>query len=122
MVLLFRTLVRLSMHLNFAFNCDFLIFAAFLNETGLTFVKKCIELIETRGTPPTLLPQAEKYNRMFSLTVHVVVLSINDLHVYAGLTTPGLYRTAGVNSKVQRLMTTVFGKGLHLIYFASRVF
>lgn len=47
---------------------------------------------------------------------------MNDLHVYAGLTTPGLYRTAGVNSKVQRLMTTVFGKGLHLVYFASRVF
>ncbi|XP_075887533.1 rho GTPase-activating protein 42 [Nelusetta ayraudi] len=45
----------------------------FLNETGLSFVTKCIDLIETRG-----------------------------------LTTPGLYRTGGVNSKVQRLMTTVF--------------
>uniref|UniRef100_A0A3Q3XFG7 Rho GTPase activating protein 42a n=1 Tax=Mola mola TaxID=94237 RepID=A0A3Q3XFG7_MOLML len=49
-------------------------FAAFLNEAGLSFVKKCIKLVETRG-----------------------------------LTTPGLYRTGGVNSKVQRLMTTVFG-------------
>uniref|UniRef100_A0A671WJF3 Rho GTPase activating protein 42a n=1 Tax=Sparus aurata TaxID=8175 RepID=A0A671WJF3_SPAAU len=44
---------------------------AFLNEAGLNFVKKCIELVETRG-----------------------------------LTTLGLYRTGGVNSKVQRLMTT----------------
>ncbi|XP_028277576.1 rho GTPase-activating protein 42 [Parambassis ranga] len=45
----------------------------FLNEAGFNFVKKCIELVETRG-----------------------------------LTTLGLYRTGGVNSKVQRLMTTVF--------------
>ncbi|KAI3373159.1 hypothetical protein L3Q82_006490 [Scortum barcoo] len=45
----------------------------FLNEAGLNFVKKCIELVETRG-----------------------------------LTTLGLYRTGGVNSKVQRLMTSVF--------------
>ncbi|XP_056449637.1 rho GTPase-activating protein 42-like [Gadus chalcogrammus] len=46
----------------------------FLNETGFTFVKRCIELVEMRG--------------------------IDML---------GLYRTGGVNSKVQRLMTTVFG-------------
>ncbi|KAK2828635.1 hypothetical protein Q5P01_019669 [Channa striata] len=45
----------------------------FLNEPGFNFVKKCIELIETRG-----------------------------------ITTLGLYRTGGVNSKVQRLMTSVF--------------
>ncbi|CAN9501335.1 unnamed protein product [Ophioblennius macclurei] len=45
----------------------------FLNETGFTFVKTCIELIESRG-----------------------------------ITTLGLYRTGGVNSKVQRLMTSVF--------------
>uniref|UniRef100_A0A665UFN8 Rho GTPase-activating protein 42-like n=1 Tax=Echeneis naucrates TaxID=173247 RepID=A0A665UFN8_ECHNA len=45
----------------------------FLNEAGFNFVKKCIELVETRG-----------------------------------LTTLGLYRTGGVNSKVQRLMTSVF--------------
>ncbi|KAE8287519.1 Rho GTPase-activating protein 42 [Larimichthys crocea] len=45
----------------------------FLNEAGLNFVKKCIELVETRG-----------------------------------ITTLGLYRTGGVNSKVQRLMTSVF--------------
>ncbi|KAM3601730.1 uncharacterized protein V6R79_017896 [Siganus canaliculatus] len=45
----------------------------FLNELGLNFVKKCIELIET-----------------------------------SGITTPGLYRIGGVNSKVQRLMTSVF--------------
>ncbi|XP_068188251.1 rho GTPase-activating protein 42-like isoform X2 [Antennarius striatus] len=45
----------------------------FLNESGLSFVKKCIELVETRG-----------------------------------LSNPGLYRTGGVNSKVQRLMTSVF--------------
>ncbi|XP_057677518.1 rho GTPase-activating protein 42 [Corythoichthys intestinalis] len=45
----------------------------FLNETGFSFVKSCIELVETRG-----------------------------------LTTLGLYRTGGVNSKVQRLMTSVF--------------
>uniref|UniRef100_A0A8C9YFT6 Rho GTPase-activating protein 42 n=1 Tax=Sander lucioperca TaxID=283035 RepID=A0A8C9YFT6_SANLU len=43
----------------------------FLNEAGFNFVKKCIELVETRG-----------------------------------LSTLGLYRTGGVNSKVQRLMTT----------------
>lgn len=79
-------------------------------------MKKCIELIETRGTPPA------HYLKLRNIILHVVVLSMNDLHVYAGLTTPGLYRTAGVNSKVQRLMTTVFGKGLHLVYFASRVF
>uniref|UniRef100_A0A8C9YFB2 Rho GTPase activating protein 42a n=1 Tax=Sander lucioperca TaxID=283035 RepID=A0A8C9YFB2_SANLU len=42
---------------------------------GFNFVKKCIELVETRG-----------------------------------LSTLGLYRTGGVNSKVQRLMTSVFGK------------
>ncbi|XP_029956823.1 rho GTPase-activating protein 42-like [Salarias fasciatus] len=45
----------------------------FLNEAGFNFVKKCIELIESRG-----------------------------------ITTLGLYRTGGVNSKVQRLMTSVF--------------
>lgn len=45
----------------------------FLNEAGLNFVKKCIELVETQG-----------------------------------ITTLGLYRTGGVNSKVQRLMTSVF--------------
>uniref|UniRef100_UPI0037E71FB8 rho GTPase-activating protein 42 n=1 Tax=Semicossyphus pulcher TaxID=241346 RepID=UPI0037E71FB8 len=45
----------------------------FLNESGLNFVKKCIELVETRG-----------------------------------ITTLGLYRIGGVNSKVQRLMTSVF--------------
>ncbi|KAF0038360.1 hypothetical protein F2P81_008844 [Scophthalmus maximus] len=45
----------------------------FLNEAGFNFVKKCIELVETRG-----------------------------------ITTLGLYRTGGVNSKVQRLMTSVF--------------
>lgn len=28
----------------------------------------------------------------------------------AGITTLGLYRTGGVNSKVQRLMTSVFGE------------
>uniref|UniRef100_A0A4W6D6M1 Rho GTPase-activating protein 42 n=1 Tax=Lates calcarifer TaxID=8187 RepID=A0A4W6D6M1_LATCA len=43
----------------------------FLNDAGFNFVKKCIELVETRG-----------------------------------ITTLGLYRTGGVNSKVQRLMTT----------------
>ncbi|XP_056141342.1 rho GTPase-activating protein 42-like isoform X2 [Lampris incognitus] len=46
----------------------------FLNEAGFNFVKKCIDLVESRG--------------------------INTL---------GLYRTGGVNSKVQRLMTSVFG-------------
>ncbi|XP_076607250.1 rho GTPase-activating protein 42 [Chaetodon auriga] len=45
----------------------------FLNEAGLNFVKKCIELVEARG-----------------------------------ITTLGLYRTGGVNSRVQRLMTSVF--------------
>lgn len=30
--------------------------------------------------------------------------------VCIGITTLGLYRTGGVNSKVQRLMTSVFGK------------
>uniref|UniRef100_A0A8C2Z1G5 Rho GTPase activating protein 42a n=1 Tax=Cyclopterus lumpus TaxID=8103 RepID=A0A8C2Z1G5_CYCLU len=43
----------------------------FLNKAGFNFVKKCIELVETRG-----------------------------------ITTLGLYRIGGVNSKVQRLMTT----------------
>uniref|UniRef100_A0A8C2X7A4 Rho GTPase activating protein 42a n=1 Tax=Cyclopterus lumpus TaxID=8103 RepID=A0A8C2X7A4_CYCLU len=46
-------------------------FTAFLNKAGFNFVKKCIELVETRG-----------------------------------ITTLGLYRIGGVNSKVQRLMTT----------------
>uniref|UniRef100_A0A3B5MUM6 Rho GTPase activating protein 42a n=1 Tax=Xiphophorus couchianus TaxID=32473 RepID=A0A3B5MUM6_9TELE len=45
----------------------------FLNEAGFNFVKKCVELVETRG-----------------------------------LTTLGLYRTGGVNSKVQRLMACAF--------------
>ncbi|XP_061660216.1 rho GTPase-activating protein 42 [Syngnathoides biaculeatus] len=45
----------------------------FLNETGFSFVRNCIDLVETRG-----------------------------------LNTLGLYRTGGVNSKVQRLMTSVF--------------
>ncbi|XP_068457272.1 rho GTPase-activating protein 42 [Clinocottus analis] len=45
----------------------------FLNKAGFDFVKKCIELVETRG-----------------------------------ITTLGLYRIGGVNSKVQRLMTSVF--------------
>uniref|UniRef100_A0A3Q1F2R2 Rho GTPase-activating protein 42 n=1 Tax=Acanthochromis polyacanthus TaxID=80966 RepID=A0A3Q1F2R2_9TELE len=44
-----------------------------LNSAGFNFVKKCIELVETRG-----------------------------------ITTLGLYRIGGVNSKVQRLMTSVF--------------
>ncbi|XP_054481197.1 rho GTPase-activating protein 42 isoform X3 [Anoplopoma fimbria] len=55
----------------------------FLNEAGLNFVKKCIELVETRG-----------------------------------ITIVGLYRTGGVNSKVQRLMTSVFGKK-HPAFHAS---
>ncbi|XP_077597291.1 rho GTPase-activating protein 42 isoform X2 [Stigmatopora nigra] len=45
----------------------------FLNEVGFSFVRRCIEMVETRG-----------------------------------LGTLGLYRTGGVNSKVQRLMTSVF--------------
>ncbi|CAK6953864.1 rho GTPase-activating protein 42 isoform X2 [Scomber scombrus] len=45
----------------------------FLNEAGFNFVRKCIEVVETRG-----------------------------------ITTLGLYRIGGVNSKVQRLMTSVF--------------
>ncbi|CAG5873839.1 unnamed protein product [Menidia menidia] len=45
----------------------------FLNEAGFSFVKKCVDLIESRG-----------------------------------ITNLGLYRTGGVNSKVQRLMTSVF--------------
>ncbi|TRY99637.1 hypothetical protein DNTS_004828 [Danionella cerebrum] len=45
----------------------------FLNEAGFNFVRKCIELVETRG-----------------------------------IDTMGLYRIGGVNSKVQRLMTSVF--------------
>ncbi|XP_059382319.1 rho GTPase-activating protein 42-like [Carassius carassius] len=45
----------------------------FLNEAGFNFVRKCIDLVETRG-------------------------------IY----TMGLYRIGGVNSKVQRLMTSVF--------------
>uniref|UniRef100_A0A673KVL4 Rho GTPase-activating protein 42 n=1 Tax=Sinocyclocheilus rhinocerous TaxID=307959 RepID=A0A673KVL4_9TELE len=45
----------------------------FLNEAGFNFVRKCIELVETRG-----------------------------------INTMGLYRIGGVNSKVQRLMTSVF--------------
>ncbi|XP_038129896.1 rho GTPase-activating protein 42-like [Cyprinodon tularosa] len=45
----------------------------FLNEAGFNFVKKCVELVESRG-----------------------------------LTTLGLYRTGGVNSKVQRLMASAF--------------
>uniref|UniRef100_A0A665UGY0 Rho GTPase-activating protein 42-like n=1 Tax=Echeneis naucrates TaxID=173247 RepID=A0A665UGY0_ECHNA len=51
----------------------------FLNEAGFNFVKKCIELVETRG-----------------------------------LTTLGLYRTGGVNSKVQRLMTTTAPSNMQL--------
>uniref|UniRef100_A0A7N9AUG9 Rho GTPase activating protein 42a n=1 Tax=Mastacembelus armatus TaxID=205130 RepID=A0A7N9AUG9_9TELE len=50
---------------------DLFVFTAFLNEVGFNFVKKCIEVVETRG-----------------------------------ITTLGLYRTGGVNSKVHRLMTT----------------
>lgn len=38
------------------------------------------------------------------------------LCVFAGLTTLGLYRTGGVNSKVQRLMTSVFGKSVCVIF------
>ncbi|XP_077421484.1 rho GTPase-activating protein 42 isoform X2 [Vanacampus margaritifer] len=45
----------------------------FLNEAGFNFVRKCVDLVESRG-----------------------------------LNTMGLYRIGGVNSKVQRLMTTVF--------------
>ncbi|XP_034461091.1 rho GTPase-activating protein 42 isoform X2 [Hippoglossus hippoglossus] len=45
----------------------------FLNEAGFNFVRRCIDLVETRG-----------------------------------INTMGLYRIGGVNSKVQRLMTTVF--------------
>ncbi|KAK2846684.1 hypothetical protein Q5P01_009683 [Channa striata] len=45
----------------------------FLNEAGFNFVRKCIDLVETRG-----------------------------------INTMGLYRIGGVNSKVQKLMTTAF--------------
>ncbi|KAF7662852.1 hypothetical protein LDENG_00225280 [Lucifuga dentata] len=45
----------------------------YLNEAGFNFVRKCIDLVETRG-----------------------------------INTMGLYRIGGVNSKVQKLMTTVF--------------
>uniref|UniRef100_A0A672ML22 Rho GTPase activating protein 42 n=1 Tax=Sinocyclocheilus grahami TaxID=75366 RepID=A0A672ML22_SINGR len=53
-------------------------FAAYLNETGFNFVRKCIQLVEVRG-----------------------------------LNTMGLYRVGGINSKVQKLMTTAFCKLLH---------
>uniref|UniRef100_A0A8C6S5N7 Rho GTPase-activating protein 42 n=1 Tax=Neogobius melanostomus TaxID=47308 RepID=A0A8C6S5N7_9GOBI len=46
---------------------------AFLNEAGFNFVRKCMDLVESRG-----------------------------------LNAMGLYRIGGVNSKVQRLMSTVF--------------
>lgn len=36
-------------------------------------------------------------------------LYFNKVNVSTGITTVGLYRTGGVNSKVQRLMTSVFG-------------
>uniref|UniRef100_A0A3B5QLE6 Rho GTPase-activating protein 42 n=1 Tax=Xiphophorus maculatus TaxID=8083 RepID=A0A3B5QLE6_XIPMA len=45
----------------------------YLNEAGFNFVRKCVDLVETRG-------------------IHTL----------------GLYRIGGVNSKVQRLMSTVF--------------
>ncbi|XP_030007641.1 rho GTPase-activating protein 42 isoform X4 [Sphaeramia orbicularis] len=45
----------------------------FLNEAGFNFVRKCIDLVESRG-----------------------------------INTMGLYRIGGVNSKVQKLMSTVF--------------
>uniref|UniRef100_A0A7N9ARE6 Rho GTPase activating protein 42a n=1 Tax=Mastacembelus armatus TaxID=205130 RepID=A0A7N9ARE6_9TELE len=57
---------------------DLFVFTAFLNEVGFNFVKKCIEVVETRG-----------------------------------ITTLGLYRTGGVNSKVHRLMTSVFASTAH---------
>uniref|UniRef100_A0A673AYK9 Rho GTPase-activating protein 42 n=1 Tax=Sphaeramia orbicularis TaxID=375764 RepID=A0A673AYK9_9TELE len=47
--------------------------APFLNEAGFNFVRKCIDLVESRG-----------------------------------INTMGLYRIGGVNSKVQKLMSTVF--------------
>uniref|UniRef100_A0A673B2K2 Rho GTPase-activating protein 42 n=1 Tax=Sphaeramia orbicularis TaxID=375764 RepID=A0A673B2K2_9TELE len=46
---------------------------SFLNEAGFNFVRKCIDLVESRG-----------------------------------INTMGLYRIGGVNSKVQKLMSTVF--------------
>uniref|UniRef100_A0A7N8WML8 Rho GTPase activating protein 42a n=1 Tax=Mastacembelus armatus TaxID=205130 RepID=A0A7N8WML8_9TELE len=63
---------------------DLFVFTAFLNEVGFNFVKKCIEVVETRG-----------------------------------ITTLGLYRTGGVNSKVHRLMTSVFGKKLSAFLYAD---
>lgn len=78
-------------------------FSAFLNEAGLNFVKQCIKLIETRGIP---------FNMSLWMKM-LFCLTLNSLFLHEGLTTPGLYRTGGVNSKVQRLMTTVFGKNLY---------
>uniref|UniRef100_A0A673AZ45 Rho GTPase-activating protein 42 n=1 Tax=Sphaeramia orbicularis TaxID=375764 RepID=A0A673AZ45_9TELE len=53
--------------LKYSFCCTF------LNEAGFNFVRKCIDLVESRG-----------------------------------INTMGLYRIGGVNSKVQKLMSTVF--------------
>lgn len=88
----------------------FLTCAAFLNETGLSFVKKCIELIETRGTCTSRrCCKNPEVSQWFIKTFFLCPCE--------GLTTPGLYRTGGVNSKVQRLMTTVFGKWSQQGYF-----
>lgn len=43
------------------------------------------------------------------------------MYVCAGITTLGLYRIGGVNSKVQRLMTSVFGKK-HPAFFCVMLF
>lgn len=68
-------------------------------------MKQCIKLIETRGISLNM-----------SIRVKMLLCPVNfllpSLFLCEGLTTPGLYRTGGVNSKVQRLMTTVFGENL----------
>lgn len=83
--------------------------SAFLNEAGLNFVKQCIKLIETRGIPVNM----SICRKMFVTCALSCECFIQFLYFSAGLTTPGLYRTGGVNSKVQRLMTSVFGKNLY---------
>lgn len=89
--------------------CSHLVLPAFLNEAGFNFVRKCIELVEMRGESFVTGLTSDLTELRILLFVSVAS-SKNIFNHYAGINTMGLYRIGGVNSKVQKLMTTVFCK------------
>uniref|UniRef100_A0A8C1I997 Rho GTPase activating protein 42b n=1 Tax=Cyprinus carpio TaxID=7962 RepID=A0A8C1I997_CYPCA len=74
------------------------------------------------GKEPVIVWSLSKYACVLCLYIGVCSVCTVYILLSAGLNTMGLYRVGGINSKVQKLMTTVFCKLLHSVHLmpASR--